>query len=739
MNGRLLLSDLKFYTDYSKYDYDKQGYETWYESVDRVMGMHKKKFSHINNEKFDELLDFTTTLYKNKQILGSQRALQFGGEPMFRHQARMFNCLTNYADRIKFFQETFYLLLCGCGVGFSVQKHHIERLPTVKGKGKRTKTFVVPDSIEGWSDALGVLLSSYFTGVVPFPKYQGVEVHFDFSEIRPKGSFITGGFKAPGHKGLQQSLNHIDTLLKKATQNDERQLKPIEVYDIVMHTADAVLSGGVRRSATICVFSPDDEEMMNAKTGNWYETNPQRARSNNSALLIRGETSYAEYKRIAEKTKQFGEPAFIWSWHRDIMFNPCVEISMFPQIDGISGNQGCNLSEINGSMCNTEQEFYDACKAASIIATLQASYTDFKYLGEESKRIFDREALIGVSITGFANNPEILFDEEILRKGARIVNKYNKIVSEIIGINPAARTTCVKPSGNASVVLQTASGIHPEHSTNYFRVMQMNKESEFTKYIMDRYPYMVEESVWSATKSDVVVFVPVSNDNNVLTKKDMIGVDHLKMVKKVQNSWVAEGTQKEYCTVEGIQNNVSNTIIVDDWDEVFDYIFENQNFFTGTSFIPNNGDKLYNQAPFTSVLMMDELVEKYGEAYLFASGLIVDGLHAFNNLWDACSTALFNTELEQSSENALKLDWVRRFNQYGERFLGGDLNTTAECLKDVHLYHRWVKINRYKVDHDLHEVVKEPKYTDIDTMGSMACSGGQCSIDDWVLDKMENK
>jgi ribonucleoside-diphosphate reductase alpha chain len=728
MDGKEILSKLKYYTDYSKYLIEEERYETWYESVDRVMGMHRNNYSDIMSPELEDELKFAEKLYKEKRVLGSQRALQFGGAPIMKHNSKMYNCLTSYTDRVTFFQECFYWLLSGCGVGFSVQKHHIDKLQTIKPKSKHTKTFIVPDSIEGWSDSLGVLLSSYFTGDVPFPEYSGREVNFDFSKVRPKGAFISGGFKAPGPEGLRQALYKIDNLLKEAVKDGERKLRPIEVYDIVMHTADSVLSGGVRRSATIAMFSFEDKEMMEAKTGEWYKENPQRARSNISAVLLRGKTDYKEYKKITNNIKQYGEPGFIWTWDKDIVFNPCVEIGMFPQYKGKSGWQGCNLTEINGGMCDSVDNFYLACKAAAILGTLQAGYTDFVYVDEVCKNIFDNEALLGVSITGFASNPEILFDPTILIEGAKIVKETNKRVAKLLGIKQAARTTCVKPSGNASVVLKTASGIHPEHAINYFRVMQLNKENEFAQFFKDNYPSMIEESVNSATNTDYVIYVPIENDSNVKTKDELLGVNHLQYVKRVQNTWVEYGTNEELCQNKDTRHNVSNTIVVDDYDGVFDYVFNNQNYFTGISFLPKTGDKIYNQAPNTKVIMLDEIVDKYDDGGLFASGLIVDGLHAFDNLWTACGTAMSDKELKQNSDNALKIDWIRRFKQYADNFFNGDLQKTNECLKDLYLYHKWTKVKRELDDIEFNAIATEPNYTDVDTLGAIACSGGACEV-----------
>ena len=732
VDTRKLLSEAKFYDGYSRFNDELERYETWDEAVDRVMSMHEGFYSSKMN-KITEYVEEARDAYKQQYVLGAQRALQFGGEQILKHQMRMYNCTSSYADRPEFFGEVFYILLCGAGAGFSVQKHHVKKLPKIQARSKQPKTHVVEDSIEGWATAVDVLLSSYFVNGGKHPEYAGRRVYFDLSQIRPKGAKISGGFKAPGPDGLRLALDKIEHLLQAEIidTKDPKKLRPIQVYDIVMYTADAVLSGGVRRSATICLFSPDDEEMMNAKTGNWFMDNPQRGRSNNSAVIVRDESSPEEFNKLMQSVRQFGEPGFVFVNSREHTTNPCVEIGMFPQIKGKSGWQGCNLTEINGGKCTSKEEFFKACRAASILGTLQAGYTDFKFLGDTSKKIFDREALIGASITGWMNNPDVLFDAEVLEEGARIVKEVNREVAEAIGINPAARTTCVKPSGNASVLLQTGSGIHAEHSEMYIRNVQMTKDSEVTAAIKASNPFMVEDSVWSATGSDVVVSFPILPKKGSIFKDELLGVHHLEKVKLAQKHWVEAGTNIELCADEGVRHNVSNTIIVDDWDQVEKYVFENRNSFAGISFLPMTGDKDYNQAPNTAVISAKDMVKKYDTAAIFASGLVVDGLDAFDNLWNACSTAQgMGEDLSlETSDNAIKKDWVRRFNSFAENYLDGDLKQAEYCLKDSYLLHKWNKINKNFKPITWENDLTEKKYTEVDTLGAAACAGGGCEID----------
>lgn len=735
----------KFYEGYSRFNDKENRYETWEEAVDRVFEMHKTKYSDY----WDQLSPFVIPAvesYKNKEVLGAQRALQFGGEQLLRHQMRLYNCVSTYVDRPEVFGELFYVLLCGAGAGFSVQTHHIAKLPSVKARTKQAKQFVVPDSIEGWAQAVDVLLSSYFVGGGKHPEYEGRRVFFDLTNIRPKGALISGGFKAPGPDGLRSALDKIEYLIQGLIINttEEVRLPSIAVYDIIMFMADAVLSGGVRRSATICLFSYDDMDMITAKTGNWFEKNPQRARANNSAIIVRNQITKEKFLDFFQHVKQFGEPGFIFTESTEHTFNPCVEIGKYPvkiNKDGSkeSGFQGCNLVEINGGKCVTEEDFYAACEAAAVIGTLQAGYTDFKFVSQTTKEIFEREALLGVSVTGWVNNPEILFDAKVLRKGAEIVKATNRKIASIIGINPAARTTCVKPSGNASVLLETASGIHAEHSKRYLRHVTIPKDAEVAQVIKQNNPYMVEDYVWSSSGTDYSIAFPVEPVKGSIVKSEMLGVKLLEKVKLVQENWVEYGTDESLCVDPTLRHNVSNTVTVDDWDEVADFVFENRHSFAGISFMSDNGDKAFNQAPFAEVITANEMVEKYGDAAIFASGMVVDALNAFDNLWDACDTAMGLRELPENANDStvmFKRDWVRRFLNFASNYFGAgegkqfvDAQTKAqECLKDCYYLHKWNKITNNYIPVDWSSL-NNKKFIEIDTTGAQACAGGACEID----------
>jgi ribonucleoside-diphosphate reductase alpha chain len=728
-DARNVMSQAKFYESYSRWLEDEERYESWDESVTRVMNMHRGYYKHTMSPELNLLIDEAEAAYKLQYTLGAQRALQFGGDQLLKHQMRMYNCTSSYADRAAYFQELFYILLCGAGAGFSVQKHHVAKIPDISERKKQAKGWKVEDSIEGWADALGVLLSSYFVGGGTFPDFEARKVYFDLSEIRPQGAEISGGFKAPGPEPLRKALDKIEHLLQSLVLAGVTRLQPIHVYDISMHAADAVLAGGVRRSATICLFSPDDEEMMVAKTGNWFIENPQRARSNNSAVIVRDEITREQFSNCMKSIKEFGEPGFYFVDNTEHTTNPCVEIGMYPQIDGESGWQGCNLTEINGGKCTTKEEFFKACRAGAILGTLQAGYIDFKYLNNTTQRIFAREALLGVSVTGWMNNPDILLDADIQQQGAAIVKKVNKELAQLIGINQAARTTCVKPSGNASVLLQTASGIHAEHSPKYIRHVQMNKDAEVAQLIAQSNPYMVEESVWSTSRTDYCIGFPVISPKGSLYKEDLFGTDLLEKVQLVQQNWVEHGTNVELCVDPTVRHNVSNTVTVpaSQWTKVEDYLFKNKKYFAGVSFLSGSGDKDYHQAPMTEVLEEVEIVERYGRGAMFAAGLIVDTRKGFNNLWEATSIAQMSVEY-QGEISDLRAEWIRRFKKFADNYFFGSTKEAEYCLKDVFLLHKWTKIQQNLSPIDFNAQLETKKFTDIDTMGAVACQGGECEI-----------
>jgi ribonucleoside-diphosphate reductase alpha chain len=728
------LQELQNYTFVSKYARwleDKNRRETWKEAVERVRHMMHSKYAEFG---ISEDIDFAYDMMYKKRVLGSQRALQFGGEPIMKRHAKIYNCTSSYCDRLRFFQECFWLLLCGSGTGFSVQKHHVAKLPSLEhdipDNNEGTK-YVIEDSIEGWADALGVLLSSYFSKPIEeFKIYKNTYVVFDYSNIRPKGSSLASGVgKAPGFEPLQNGLEKIRTLLDRCVANGQKKLRPVDAYDIVMHSSDAVLSGGVRRSASLALFSPDDEEMAKAKTGNWYIENPQRARSNNSALLLKDETTFEEFQELMESVKEFGEPGFIWSDSTEMTFNPCVEVGMWPvdEESGKSGWQGCNLTTINCSSIEDENDFYERCKAAAIIGTLQAGFTKLDYLGEITCRIFEREALLGVSLTGTMEKHDLILSEKVLRAGAKIAVETNKDLSKKIKINQAARVTCLKPEGTSSSMLGTSSGIHPHHAKRYIRHVQANVLEAPYQHFKKLNPQACEKSSWSANNTDEVIKFPIEVPDGAKLKNQLPAVEMLSIVKDTQKNWVQSGKNRSLCTQDYLSHNVSNTVTVkpDEWDDVTKYIYDNRKYFAGISLIPQSGDKDYTQAPFTTVYTSREIVKEYGDAALWCSGLIELGLNAFdNNLWAACDYVTLNQAHKDHHESKLK--FVTKMKNFAGKYFDSDVRRLTYCMKDVY---------NWKIYCDLFNSFKKVDYTQLsetedNTVGieEISCAGGACLI-----------
>lgn len=1087
------LQDYTLISKYARHVKERKRRETWQEAVYRMRDMHLRRYPQVKDEinwAFEQVLD--------RRVLGSQRALQYGGAPIERKHARMYNCCTSYCDRIRMFQEAFWLLLCGSGVGFSVQTHHIAKLPgfdpgvvshatgqdpaTYK-MAKGWKTFEIPDSIEGWADALGILLASFIPHP-DYPEWLGHEVFFDYALISPKGTPLGSGVgKAPGPEPLMRSLEIIRTLLKKLVCSGQDRLKSINCYDIIMHASDAVLSGGVRRSATICLFSPEDDEMLRAKFDytdengvyhSWYQENPQRGRSNNSVVLIRDETTKEQFEKIMSYVKQYGEPGFVWAdskestynpcvpgdaivatkdglrladqllgrqfealvngkaklstkkgffstgnrevfelvfesgrklrvtsnhqiltkngWkeagdllfddeviinnHRDhdfvidtkgedyargyclgnflsdgnvcnnsaqmkwwgdhrstyradglallkqanyanahhvestnnsssyetlnstavldyakevnafgdekklsrealigswdylagliagyfdgdgtVAFNPkkgssirftssqmenlqnlqialnsfgiyskiyddrreagdrllpdgkggkamyhceavhelivscdnieqfqkmipirnqskknqieqivdsrkrtpnktdfsdrlvsmksvgempvfdctipevsafdsdgvyvhnCVEINLLPRhyLTGESGWAFCNLCEINGSKLKSRHDFEIAARAAAIIGTLQAGYTDFAYLGNVTKEIADREALLGVSMTGMMDNPHITFDPELQREMAKLIVHVNQEMAGKIGIRPAARCTCVKPAGNSSALLGTGSGIHPHHSRRYIRHVQANAtEAPFVHFAKTN-PHACEQSVWNPNGTDFVMSFLIETPETAKLKKDLTAVELLEHVKLTQQNWVASGKVVDLCVEPWLNHNVSNTINVapHEWDDVTDFIYSNRKLFAGISLLPSSGDKDYPQAPFTAVYTRDEIIADYKITHdVYADAAVFLTADFKGNLWDASRNFLVSetTDLEN-------------FWKKCEQFFS-DRKVFTYFLKDVYNWKKWERISLFYKDVDYETMIEEDDNTKFQEMS--ACAGGAC-------------
>jgi ribonucleoside-triphosphate reductase len=601
------MSNFVFASKYARYNEKAKRRETWEEAVSRVETMHLKKYSSLPKEDKDLIKEAFNSV-REKKVVPSMRSMQFGGTSVEAKNARIYNCSVRHIDSPRAFSEIFFLALCGCGIGIGLQKQFLDRLPNLVDASDKTGaivTYVVEDTIEGWSDSIEALLNCYFKNTA----YSGRKIVFDFSRIRKKGSKIkTGGGKAPGYKPLKNTLSNVKNMLDALIEDrGEKRLRSIDVCDILCYCADAVLSGGVRRSALSFIFDKNDDLMMNAKTGNWFTENPQRARGNNSVLLLRSDVKLDEFKSIINKTREFGEPGFVFANDSRQLLNPCFEINFIPETeDEVCGVQFCNLTSINGALTDTKDKFILHARYAALIGTLQAGYLDFPYLSRASRKITEQEALLGVSITGMMDNPDILLDKDSQKEAALAAVETNEIWAKKLGVNPAARITCVKPEGTSSIILGAASGIHPHHSRRYFRRIQCNKLDNVYNFFKIYNPDLCEESVWSANKTDDVLTFPVEIPEGAMVKEDLTAIKHLGIIKNAQENWVNYGTSKH--NKKNIKHSVSCTVLVDEdeWDKVVKYLFENRENFTAVSLLPKTGDKIYKQAPMEAVISKED-------------------------------------------------------------------------------------------------------------------------------------
>lgn len=1099
MNSQCL-SDYTAVSKYAIYLKDKKRRETWEESVQRCADMMVRKYPSLEKE-----INQVYASVKRKEVLGSMRAMQFGGIPIERHNARAFNCCASYCDRLRFFAEAFYLLLCGCGTGFSVQKHHITFLPNLSSKlscQKENKIFVVPDSIEGWADCASVLLTSYHNeAVYGFEEYLNYNVDFDFSQIREKGAALSHGCgKAPGPEPLKKAIEECRKILDRCVQSGQKKLRSIDAYDIMMHLSDSVLSGGIRRSASICLFSPDDELMLNAKVGNWFYENPQRGRSNNSVVLKRDETSFELFQKFFEMTKQWGEPGFVWVYDNDVMVNPCqpawasvltkkglstigdvnigdeiwskqgwtkiinkwstgvkkvyryrttsgvfygtenhkvisnlekieakdaesidclagpeqttfhnnqdvldglmigdgakygnhkyvglyignddsdyfdsevkylihhkaqnkqytvtttitpdelsplpnrkipsrffankntiagflkglysangsivanrvtlktssselveqvqlmlsslgirsyyttnkpnlvqfkndeylckesydinistdkdifaktigfiqsykqnklqeiisntrknqgklsydirevslvseeevfditvdneshtywtggvnvsncAEISFFcrllldrndrmlktyrgPLLEGeagkvyASGWAFCNLSTINikslkgATVAEKRRDFFRRCADAAFIGTLQAGFTEFPYLGPISEEIAREEALLGVSLNGIMNNPEVILDPWTQRKGARIVKAINKRYSKLIGIKPCARGTCVKPEGTTAGLLMCDSGCNDSHARKYIRHVQANAMDVPFQYFKSVNPDHCEPSSWSANGTDEIMKFLCEAPKGSIFKKDVSAIQKLEHIRMIQENWVTEGRNLKRCVKPYLNHNVSNTVVVkeDEWESVAKHVYRHRNSYCCVSMISNKGDKDYMNAPFTAVHNRKRQTDLYGRLQVAEAEWLISRLDEINGdyqpykvarLWLACDAVLGKRQAAPESESIVKAwvyhtlnkwgwrktaktedCWVEKVKKWADERFKGDLLKATYCLKDAFNWRLWCYLKDVGKEVDFSKAIEEEN--NIEMNREVACAGGACSL-----------
>ena len=570
-----ILSNITVYMKYAKYIPELNRRESWDELVTRNMNMHIKKYPKLE----DQIRENYKFVYE-KKVLPSMRSLQFGGKPIEISPNRVYNCAYLPIDHVDSFSETMFLLLGGTGVGYSVQKHHVDKLPPVnKPYVKRKKRFLIGDSIEGWADAIKVLMKSYLNG-------KSSRIEFDYSDIRPKGAqLVTSGGKAPGPQPLKECIVKITGLLSEKEDGD--QLTTLEVHDIVCHIADAVLAGGIRRAALISLFSADDHEMIACKSGNWWETNPQRGRANNSACLMRHKITKEFFMDLWKRVELSGagEPGIYLNNDKDWGTNPCCEIALRPY-------QFCNLCEVNASDIESQDDFNARVKAAAFIGTLQAGYTDFHYLREVWQDTTEKDALIGVSMTGIASGRVLGYD---MTEAANIVKKENARVARNIGIKSAARCTTVKPAGTTSLALGTSSGIHAWHNKYYVRRIRVGKNESIYHYLNTNHSNLVEDDYFRPHDTAVISIPQKAPAGSILRTESPFEL--LERIKKVATEWVTPGHRKGSNT-----HNVSATVSLkeNEWETAGEWMWDNRDYYNGLSVLPYDGGT-YVQAPFEDI------------------------------------------------------------------------------------------------------------------------------------------
>jgi ribonucleoside-diphosphate reductase alpha chain len=571
-----ILSEITVYMKYAKYIPELNRRETWTELVTRNKAMHQKKYPDLK----DEIEEVYKSVY-SKKVLPSMRSLQFGGKPIEISPNRVYNCAYLPIDHIESFNEIMFLLLGGTGVGYSVQQHHVAKLPPLnKPYNKRTRRFLIGDSIEGWADAIKVLMKSYFG------ERRSSRVEFDYSDIRKKGALlVTSGGKAPGPQPLKECIVKITGVLDSKADGDT--LSTIETHDIVCHIADAVLAGGIRRAALISLFSADDDQMISCKSGDWWETNPQRGRANNSAVLMRHKITKQFFMDLWKRVELSGagEPGIYFNNDKDWGTNPCCEIALRPY-------QFCNLCEVNASDIESQEDFNNRVKAAAFIGTLQAGYTDFHYLRDIWRETTEKDALIGVSMTGIGSGTVLGYD---MQKAAQLVKRENTRVAKAIGINSAARCTTVKPAGTTSLALGTSSGIHAWHNDYYVRRIRVGKNESIYKYLVENHPALIEDEFFRPHDTAVISIPQKAPEGSILRTESPFQL--LERIKKVAMEWVVPGHRKGSNT-----HNVSATVSLkeNEWVDAGEWMWENRKYYNGLSVLPFDGGT-YTQAPFEDI------------------------------------------------------------------------------------------------------------------------------------------
>lgn len=693
------LSAIIHHMKYARYLPEAGRREAWEETVERNKQMHLQHYAdkikdhpQLGKDIIKAYDDFVLT----GKVLPSMRSFQFGGQPIEINPARIYNCSFFHIDHPDAFSEGMFLLLSGVGTGYSVQKHHVEKLPGILGVQKQEpRRYLVADSIEGWADAVKTLVESYF--------YGKAEVEFDLRGIRPKGArLITSGGKAPGPEPLRQALVKIRSIFENALQDRGfgTKLKPIEAHDIMCHIADAVLSGGIRRAAMISLFNFNDEEMLEAKFGNWWENNPQRGRANNSAVAVRDKITEEDFWWFWKKVEasKAGEPGIFFTNDSEWGLNPCAEISL-------RTNQFCNLTTMNAATIESQEDLEERVWAATLLGTLQAGYTNFHYLRSSWKKTTEKEALLGVSMTGVASGKVLSFD---LKKASSLIKGINKEYAAMIGINPAARLTSIKPEGTTSLLLGTSSGMHAWHNDYYLRRVRVNKNEAIYAYLSTMYPELLEEDFFSPQSSAIITVPQKAPDGAILRTETAI--DALERLKTLSMSWIRPGHAKGKN-----RNNVSCTISVKDneWNEVGTWMWQNREHYTAIAVLPYDGGT-YVQAPF------EDLVDGYV--------ITLDNKEVLRGLQPDQLVEARNASISEDAQEIEKLTVSELAN-----------HINGYQVRDAHGTFRFISALRYMTKKEQYEILVQhlntvdvshvPELEDNTHMqAEIACGGGACEV-----------
>lgn len=569
--GTKLLSELVFYRTYPLTTATGRK-ETRHETIARVEAMHLDRFP-----RFADIIRSAFRWVYSGHVRPSMRSFQFAGDPILRENVRMFNCAGQALDSIQKFADFMYILMCGTGQGFSVEKEFISRLPKIAHGHEQE--FVVEDSKESWADSIRTLITN--------PR-----VKFNYNFIRARGTPLSTGGTASGPDALKLAHERIRSVLIPAVG---RHLTDVECADIMCMLAEAVVVGGVRRAALICLFDAQSDEMLKYKTGQWWDSAPWRARTNISARLNRGDTEFENKLRSildACFASQTGEPGISLMNDQNWFYNPCHEVAL---------KAFCNLTSVNVPACRNQHEFLAAVHAATTIGVLQKSYSSFHYISRQWQIDCEKEALLGVSFTGLAMAWDFISQENLLLSAASLSLDVDEKLSTQLGLTPAARIGTIKPSGTESAELGVTSGIHAAHDKFYVRRVRLDRDSAIAHYLLSL-TEMGEAGGHALIEKDlnqeggIVVNLPISHPDSICrTEESARGI--LERCKFINKHWITP-THRHGPN----PHNVSVTVNykANEQEDIFNWMLKNKNNFSGVSLLPDNGGT-YLQAPFTSV------------------------------------------------------------------------------------------------------------------------------------------